>query len=70
MIASGPKVCTSDEAKLLACRRAIEFAMDARFSRMIIEGDNINIIHAISSSVEITSLFGNVVDDIHHLMSG
>ena len=70
MIASGPKVRTSDEAKLLACRRAIEFAMDAGFSRMIIEGDNINVIHAISSSVENTSLFGNVVDDIHHLMWG
>ena len=68
MIASGLKVRTSDEAKLLACRRAIEFAMDAGFSRMIIEGDNINVIHAISSSVENTSLFGNVVDDIHHLM--
>ena len=25
MTASGPKVSTSDEAELLACRRAIEF---------------------------------------------
>ena len=37
---------------------------------MIIEGDNINVIHAISSSMENTSPFGNVVDDIRHLMRG
>ena len=44
MTASGPKVSTSDEAELLACRRAIEFAMDAGFTRLIIEGDNSNVI--------------------------
>ena len=70
MTASGPMVRTSDEPELLACRKAIEFAVDAGFSRMIIEGDNINVIHAISSSAENTSPFGNVVDDIRHLMWG
>ena len=70
MTASGPKVRISDEAELLACQRAIEFVVDAGFSRMIIEGDNINIIHAISSSVENISLSSNVVDDIRHLLWG
>ena len=70
MTASGPKVSTSDEAEMLACQRAIEFAVDAGFSRLIIEGDNINVIQAISSSMENTSLFGNVVDDIRHLIWG
>ena len=70
MTANGPKVRISDEAELLACQRAIEFAVDAGFSRMIIEGDNINIIHAISSLVENISLSGNVVDDIRHLLWG
>ena len=68
MTASGPKVSTSDEAEMLACRRAIEFAVDAGFSKLIIEGDNINVIQAISSSLENNSLFGNVVDDIRHLI--
>ena len=68
MTASGPMVRTSDEPELLACRKAIEFAVDAGFSRMIIEGDIINVIHAISSSLENTSPFGNVVDDIQHLL--
>ena len=42
--------------------------MDARFLRLIVEGDNINVIHAISSSMENTSPFGDVVDDIRHLL--
>ena len=68
MTTSGPKVSTSDEVELLAYRRAIEFAMDAGFSRLIIEGDNSNVIQAISSPLENFSLFGNVVDDIRHLI--
>ena len=68
MTTSGPKVTTSDEVELLAYRRAIEFAVDAGFSRLIIEGDNSNVIQAISSPLEKFSLFGNVVDDIRHLI--
>ena len=68
MTTSGPKVSTSDEVELLAYRRAIEFAVDVRFSRLIIEGDNSNVIQAISSPLEKFSLFGNVVDDIRHLI--
>ena len=68
MTTSGPKVSTSDEVELLAYRRAIEFAVDAGFSRLIIEGDNSNVIQAISSPLEKFSLFGNVVDDIRHLI--
>ena len=49
MTASGPKVSTNDEAKMLVSRRAIEFALDASFSRLIIKGDNVNVIQAISS---------------------
>ena len=68
MTTSGPKVSTSDEVELLAYRRAIEFVVDAGFSRLIIEGDNSNVIQAISSPLEKFSLFGNVVDDIRHLI--
>ena len=70
MSACGPAVQTSDEAELLACRRALEFAVDAGFSRLIIEGDTSNVIHDISLSEENTSSFGNVVDDIRHLIRG
>ena len=66
MSVSGPRVSTSDEAELLACRRAIEFAVDAGFSRLTIEGDNSNVIQSISSSSENSSLLGNllVISDI------
>ena len=68
MATNGPMVHTSDEAELLACRKALEFAVDAGFSRLIVEGDNINVTRAISSSLENTSPFGNVLDDIRHLL--
>ena len=61
---------TSEKVELLACQRAIEFAVDVGFARLIIEGDNNNVIHVISSSMENSSLFGNVVDDIRHLIRG
>ena len=70
MTACGLAVQASEEAELLACRRALEFAVDAGFYRLIIEGDNSNVTHAISSSVDNYSLFGNVVDDIRHLIRG
>ena len=70
MTACGPAVQTSEEAELLACQRALEFVVDAGFCRLIIEGDNSNVTHAISSFAENNSLFGNVVDDIRHLIRG
>ena len=51
-------------------RRAIEFAVDAGFSRLIIEGDDSNVIQAITSPFENFSPFGNVVNDIRHLIWG
>ena len=68
MFAIGPN--TSEEAELLACRRSIEFAVEAGFTRLVIEGDNSNIMQAISSDAINYSFLGNVVDDIRHLMSG
>ena len=70
MSAIGPKVDTSEKAELLACRRSIEFVVDASFTRLVIEGDNSNVMQAISSNVASYSFIGNVVDDIRHLMFG
>ena len=52
MTISGLKVNMSKVAELLARRRALEFAVDAGFSRLIIEGDNSNVIQVISSPLE------------------
>ena len=70
MFAIGSKVDTSEEAELLVCRRSIEFAVDSGFTRLEIEGDNSNVMQAISSDMANYSFLGNVVDDIRHLMSG
>ena len=66
----GPPVSSSEEAELLACRKAVEFATDARFSELVIEGDNSNVMKALSSSSANQSLLGNVVDDVCHLVCG
>ena len=70
MAANGPKLSSSDEAEMLACQRALESAMDAGFLRLVIVGDNVNVIQSISSPLVNHSLIGNVVDDICHLICG
>ena len=70
MSVGGPPVSISEEAELLACRKAVEFATNAGFSELVIEGDNSNIMRASSSSLADWSLLGNVVDDVRHLVFG
>ena len=43
-------VMDSEEAEVLVCRKALEFAVDAGFSELIVEGDNINVINSIKSA--------------------
>ena len=68
MVAKGLEVFCSKEAELLACRKAIEFAVDAGFSELVIEGDNNSAMTAISTLKIDQSLLGNVVGDIQHLI--
>ena len=70
MSVRGPIVHCSEEGELLVCRKAIEFAIDAGFSRLVIEGDNVNVIKAISSQEANISLLRNVVEGIKHLLRG
>ena len=68
MAAKGPEVFCSMEAELLACRKAIEFTVDAGFSELVIEGDNSSVMTTISTMKIDQSLLGNVVGDIQHLI--
>ena len=68
MATKGPDVFCNEEAEFLACRKAIEFAMDAGFFEFIIEGDNSTVTHAISSPNADQSLMGNVVGDIQQMI--
>ena len=68
MEAKGPEVFCSEEAKLLASRKAIEFVVDAGFSELVIEGDNSSTIKAILAPKDDQSMLGNVIGDIQHLI--
>ena len=70
MSAKGPKKNCSKEVEMLACRKAIEFAMVAEFFELVIEGDNSNVMHAISSLKADKSFLGNVVGDIQQMICG
>ncbi|KAL0007404.1 hypothetical protein SO802_008906 [Lithocarpus litseifolius] len=64
MSAKGPYVHSSKEAEFMACRRAVEFSRDAGFSRLIIEGECLNVMRALSDPKENRSLLGHNYDDI------
>ena len=49
MATKGPEVSSSEEAEFLACRKAIEFAIDAGFFELVIEGDNSSVMKVVST---------------------
>ena len=63
----GLAVTNSEEAEVLACRQAMEFALDAGFSNLIMEGDNSNVMRSIVSAQTDWSRLGNLYDDIRCL---
>ena len=70
MLAKGPGVADSLEAEALACRRALEFAMNIGFSKLVIEGDCVQVINTINSSKANLPRLGHVYEDIQVLISG
>ena len=70
MSVKGPEVKSSEEAEVLACRRAVEFSREVGFSRMIIEGDCLKVMRALSVSTENSSLLGHIYEDIKFNLRG
>ena len=70
MSIKGPPVADSEEAEVLACRKAPEFSIDAGVMDLIIEGDNVNVMRSISSQVPYHSLLGGVYGDVLCLIHG
>ena len=60
----GPRVMDSFEAEALACRDAIEFAVDIGLSEIVIEGDCVQVINAIKDCKVNLSRLGHVIEDI------
>ena len=64
MSVKGPLVSCSEEAEALACRKALEFAMESSFAELIIEGDNVAVMNTVASTSGDFSLLGHVYEDI------
>ena len=48
--AKGGAVRDSEELEVMACRKALEFAMDADFMEVILEGDNALVMKTVSQA--------------------
>ena len=68
--AKGPTIVDSEEAEVLAFRRALEFTVDAGFEELVIEGDNATGMKSITSLRALQSIMGNIYADIRFLAAG
>ena len=64
MSVKGPFVQNSEEAEALACRKAVIFAMEAGFSEIVLEGDNVTVMKTISDVSSHNSLLRHIYEDI------
>ena len=68
--ARGAAVNYSEEVGAVACRTALEFAIDAGFLELIIEGDSVTVMSAVSSSSPNWSRLSVIYDDVRCLVAG
>ena len=66
----GEAVSDNEEAEVRACRKALEFAIDAGFSELMVKGDNSVVMSTISSNKPNWSRLGVIYDDIGYLAAG
>ena len=60
----GGAVRDSEEVEVMACRKALEFAIDAGFTEIILEGDNAMVMKVISRAQLDLSRLGLIYEDI------
>ena len=70
MSVKGPFVRNSEEAEALACQKAVIFAMEAGFSEIVLEGDNVTVMKTISDVSSQNSLLGHIYEDIWFYLRG
>ena len=59
---------TIAEMEALACLEAVQFATDLGLQCVIFEGDSTTIISAVSQGSSVLASFGNIIDDVRHLL--
>jgi len=62
-----PSVRDSEEAEALACKRALEFAREAGFQDLILEGDNVTVMQSLRCPQATCSSVGHIYGDIRYL---
>ena len=66
----GGVVHGSEEVEVMACRKALEFSIDAGFTEIILEGDNAMVMKRISQAQPDLSRLGLIYEDIWYLAVG
>ena len=69
-LAKGPSVMDNEEVEVLAGHKALELALDASFTEVVLEGDNIGVMWSIQSNGVNNSSLGHIYGDIHYLAAG
>ena len=70
LLVRGPPVRYSKEVEVHACSRAMEFAREARFQDLILEGDNVIVMQPLRSSRATYSKLGHIFGDIQCMARG
>ena len=70
LAAKGPLVQDSEEAEVMACRKALEFGVDASFTELVLEGDNNSVMKSITSIRSNRSRLGHIYEDIQCIATG
>ena len=70
IVVRGGAVWDSEEVELMACRKALRFAIDAGFTKIILEGDNAMVMKVISQAQPDLSRLGLIYEDIWCLVAG
>ena len=68
--ARGPPVIDSEDAEILACRKALEFAVNAEFRDLIVEGDNKVVMTSITNTHTTSSRLGHCMKTLIALQQG
>ena len=65
MLARGPQVVDNAVVEVIACRRALEFACEAGFNDLVVEGDNyLSVMKSLAASEMDHSWPGHIIQDI------
>ena len=60
----------SEEVEVLACCKALEFAIDAGFMEVILEGDNARVLKTVAQAQPDLAQLGFIYEDIWCLIAG